>query len=358
MRKLTGKILVVLLTLVFIMTLVPADLLAYSFSSSSGYQYSTRYSSNNSRYYSSDSRDDFYSRYYQAKYGTDKVINRNSGNNDNNTNNGDTNNNNNNENDNGTSQPDNSSNVLLERGMQGAAVKNIQLKLAKLGYDVSPSGYYGRETTLAVMYFQRDHGLPITGKVDSTTKNKIDAVYRAKFGNAPVEPAPSPAPQPQPQPEPEPKPDPQPQPQPEQPAPEEPGTKPEQPSSNLSRLEQQMLSMINKERTSRGLEPLQMDPRLVNLARKKSQDMIDNNYFGHNSPTYGSPFKMLNDAGIKYRTAGENLAGNSSVSGAHRALMNSSGHRRNILNPKFTKVGIGIKKGGPYGYMFTQLFIG
>ncbi len=133
-------------------------------------------------------------------------------------------------------------------------------------------------------------------------------------------------------------------------------TVPEQ--SNMNQMEQQMLNMINQERAANGVQPLKMDSRLVTLARKKSQDMIDNNYFSHTSPTYGSPFQMLKDAGVSYRTAGENIAGNSSVSGAHKALMNSSGHRRNILNPNYTAVGIGIVKGGPYGMMFTQLFIG
>jgi len=134
----------------------------------------------------------------------------------------------------------------------------------------------------------------------------------------------------------------------------------EQPLSNqnLAAEEQEMLRLINQERTSRGISPLEMDPRVVDVARRKSQDMIDNNYFSHNSPTYGSPFDMLRDAGISYRTAGENIAGNRSVEAAHRSLMNSSGHRRNILNPNYNKVGIGIREGGPYGMMFTQMFIG
>lgn len=129
-------------------------------------------------------------------------------------------------------------------------------------------------------------------------------------------------------------------------------------SKTLAPEEAKMLELVNAERTSRGLMPLTVDFRLVELARKKSQDMIDKNYFGHYSPTYGSPFDMMKSAGIEYRLAGENLAGAPDVATAHKALMNSEGHRRNILNPGFTKVGIGVAKGGPYGMMFTQMFIG
>jgi uncharacterized YkwD family protein len=119
-----------------------------------------------------------------------------------------------------------------------------------------------------------------------------------------------------------------------------------------------MFKLVNQERTRAGLSPLTIDYQLVKLARLKSQDMVDKGYFGHDSPTYGSPFDMMSRAGVKYRYAGENLAGASTVEAAHRALMNSSGHRANILNPKFTRIGIGVVSGGPYGKMFTQMFTG
>ncbi len=86
--------------------------------------------------------------------------------------------------------------------------------------------------------------------------------------------------------------------------------------------------------------------------------MIANNYFSHTSPTYGDPFQMMTAAGISYRTAGENLAGARTVDQAHSALMNSAGHRQNILSSSYNKVGVGIATGGPYGSMYTQLFIG
>lgn len=128
-------------------------------------------------------------------------------------------------------------------------------------------------------------------------------------------------------------------------------------STILSADEQKMLNLVNAERTSRGLNPLQVDPQLVKLARLKSQDMINKGYFSHQSPTYGSPFEMMRNYGVNYRMAGENLAGAPTVERAHDSLMNSSGHRANILRQQFTHVGIGIVNGGPYGKMFTQMFI-
>lgn len=129
-------------------------------------------------------------------------------------------------------------------------------------------------------------------------------------------------------------------------------------TTGLTAAEQQMLNLVNQERRKAGIPPLKADMQLTKLARLKSQDMINRHYFSHQSPTYGSPFQMLKRFGIRYRTAGENIAGNPSVQGAHAALMRSPGHRANILNRRFTHVGIGIKRGGPYGMMFTQLFIG
>ncbi|KJS82130.1 MAG: hypothetical protein JM58_15485 [Peptococcaceae bacterium BICA1-8] len=127
--------------------------------------------------------------------------------------------------------------------------------------------------------------------------------------------------------------------------------------NNLPSLEDQMLSLVNSERAKNNLSPLAMDSQVRQVARIKSQDMVDNNYFSHNSPTYGSPFDMLDEFGVKYIYAGENLAGNSTVQKAHDALMNSSGHRKNILHSQFTHIGIGMRKSDRYGYLFTQMFI-
>jgi uncharacterized YkwD family protein len=128
--------------------------------------------------------------------------------------------------------------------------------------------------------------------------------------------------------------------------------------AELTADEQQMLDLVNQERQKQGLPALKADPELTKVARIKAKDMIDNNYFDHNSPTYGSPFDMMNKFGVQYNTAGENLAGNSSVEGAHTSLMNSQGHRENILKADYTNVGIGVVDGGQYGKMFVQMFKG
>ena len=119
-----------------------------------------------------------------------------------------------------------------------------------------------------------------------------------------------------------------------------------------------MVNLVNQARMGQGVKPLGVNMQLVALARAKSQDMVSKNYFSHTSPTYGSPFDMMNKAGIKYSTAGENLAGAATTESAHQNLMNSPGHRANILNPSYTQLGIGIASGSIYGNMFTQMFIG
>lgn len=128
--------------------------------------------------------------------------------------------------------------------------------------------------------------------------------------------------------------------------------------TGLNANEQEMFNLVNKERTSRGIPALSVDPQLVKTARLKSQDMVDKNYFAHQSPTYGSPFDMMKKFGITYKSAGENLAANSSVAAAHTALMNSTGHRENILNTSYNYIGIGIVSSSQYGLMCTQQFIG
>lgn len=174
-----------------------------------------------------------------------------------------------------------------------------------------------------------------------------------------AKPAPAPAPEPTPAPKPTPAPAPTPTPQPT-PAPTPkptpaPSTGSGQASGyQLNASEQKMVDLVNQERAKAGVAPLKVDLELSRVARIKSQDMRDNNYFSHTSPTYGSPFDMMKSFGISYRTAGENIAKHSSVESAHTGLMNSDGHRKNILNPNFTHIGIGIVDGRYY----TQMFIG
>ena len=129
------------------------------------------------------------------------------------------------------------------------------------------------------------------------------------------------------------------------------------PAERLTSIENRMVELVNQERKKNGLQPLKVDWELSRVARIKSQDMVDNNYFSHYSPTYGSPFDMIKNFGINYLYAGENLAGNSTVERAQTSLMNSSGHRRNILNPNFTYIGVGVKPSDRFGYVFTQMFI-
>ena len=121
--------------------------------------------------------------------------------------------------------------------------------------------------------------------------------------------------------------------------------------------EAQMLALVNEERAAVGLRPLTLDPRLVPIGRAHSEEMFRLRYFGHVSPVTGTPFDRIDAAGIAYSRAGENLAYAHSVAVAHRGLMQSPGHRANILRPEFTRLGIGVISAGPYGRMFTQVFL-
>jgi uncharacterized YkwD family protein len=129
-------------------------------------------------------------------------------------------------------------------------------------------------------------------------------------------------------------------------------------TSNLSADEQEVFNLINNQRTQNGLSALKIDSEVQKVARIKAQDMVNNNYFSHTSPTYGSPFDMLKSYKVSYNTAGENIAGNSSNSGAVNAWMNSSGHRANILNKSFNYTGIGVVNSPKYGKVYVQMFIG
>ncbi|MCR8844904.1 CAP domain-containing protein [Paenibacillus sp. SC116] len=175
-------------------------------------------------------------------------------------------------------------------------------------------------------------------------------------------------PKPQPQPE-KPKPQPEkPKPQPEKPS--KPETKPEQPTkpttptkpennngnqgTQASTNVQQVVELVNKERAKAGLPALKYDEKLSQVAHLKAKDMIDNNYFDHNSPTYGSPFDMMRSQGVSYNTAGENIAkGQRSAEEVMKDWMNSPGHRQNILKDGYTKIGVGYYNGA-----WVQMFIG
>lgn len=127
-----------------------------------------------------------------------------------------------------------------------------------------------------------------------------------------------------------------------------------QQSANASQFEKQVLDLVNKERTNAGLKPLSLNSELSKVAMAKAKDMYDNNYFDHQSPTYGSPFDMMKAFGITYNTAGENIAkGQKSAEEVMNQWMNSPGHRANILNSSFTEIGIAT-----YNSEWVQEFIG
>ncbi len=121
-------------------------------------------------------------------------------------------------------------------------------------------------------------------------------------------------------------------------------------------LEAQMLVLVNNERTKRGLPAVKADPDLAVLARAHSTDMFARGYFSHYTLEKADPFDRMKKAGIKFFTAGENLALGRTLKICHEGLMNSPGHKANILNPAFGRLGIGIMDGGIYGLMISQEF--
>ena len=125
-----------------------------------------------------------------------------------------------------------------------------------------------------------------------------------------------------------------------------------------SEFEQEVIRLTNEEREAQGLEPLEADSEVSDVARVKSEDMRDNDYFSHDSPTYGSPFDMMDEFGLDYMGAGENIAaGQASPEQVVEGWMNSDGHRANILSEDFTHIGVGHVEGGSYGHYWTQMFI-
>ncbi|HZK52803.1 MAG TPA: CAP domain-containing protein [Desulfosporosinus sp.] len=126
----------------------------------------------------------------------------------------------------------------------------------------------------------------------------------------------------------------------------------------LTADQQHMLDLINQERSKAGVGALKVDAQLQKMAQVKSDEMVAKSYFSHTSPSYGSPFEMMKKFGISYTSAGENIAGNSSVDKAHAALMNSPRHKANILKASFNYIGIGVTASPKYGQMFAQDFIG
>ena len=128
--------------------------------------------------------------------------------------------------------------------------------------------------------------------------------------------------------------------------------------SSLTQEESSLLSLINQERQKNNLPALEIDENLQNVARLKAQDIVDNNYFSHISPTYGSPFEMLKSYNISYKTASENIAGNSDISKALDSWLNSESHKKNILSNIYNYTGIAVVDSIAYGKIIVELFIG
>lgn len=127
-------------------------------------------------------------------------------------------------------------------------------------------------------------------------------------------------------------------------------------SDTVLNYENEVIRLVNEIRTENGLKSLTANWELSRIARYKSEDMSDNRYFSHTSPTYGTPFQMIQAFGLSFRSAGENIAyGQRTPAAVVNAWMNSSGHRANILNGSYTQIGVGYCASRNY---WTQMFIG
>jgi len=127
---------------------------------------------------------------------------------------------------------------------------------------------------------------------------------------------------------------------------------------DVKALEQKVIDLVNQQRAYNGLPALKANWELCRVARYKSQDMIDKRYFSHQSPTYGSPFRMMESFGIRFSAAGENIAyGQRTPQEVMNSWMNSPGHRSNILNPTYNQIGVGVAKASNGTFYWTQMFI-
>jgi uncharacterized YkwD family protein/spore coat assembly protein SafA len=127
---------------------------------------------------------------------------------------------------------------------------------------------------------------------------------------------------------------------------------------SIKALESEVVRLVNIERSKNGLQPLKENWELSRVARYKSQDMANKNYFSHTSPTYGSPFRMMESFGIRYSSAGENIAKmQKTPQQVMNSWMNSPGHRSNILSPSYTQLGVGLAKDKNGSAYWTQMFI-
>lgn len=130
------------------------------------------------------------------------------------------------------------------------------------------------------------------------------------------------------------------------------------PNLDVKTTENRVIELVNVQRAKVGLQPIKANWQVSRVARYKSQDMINKGYFSHTSPTYGSPFTMMESFGIKFSAAGENIAmGQTTPEAVMNGWMNSPGHRSNILNPTYTELGVGLAKDSSGRCYWTQMFI-
>lgn len=131
-----------------------------------------------------------------------------------------------------------------------------------------------------------------------------------------------------------------------------------QQGSQIGGYEQQVADLVNKERAAAGLPALTVNGKLSQVAELKAEDMRDKNYFSHTSPTYGSPFDMIKQFGVTYKSAAENIAkGQKSPQSVMNGWMNSQGHRENILNSNYTEIGVGYVTDNNGNTYWVQMFI-
>lgn len=127
--------------------------------------------------------------------------------------------------------------------------------------------------------------------------------------------------------------------------------------SNIKSFQEEVVRLTNVERSKVGVAPLTSDWKISRVARYKANDMRDNNYFSHYSPTYGDPFVMMQDFGISFNKAAENIAARQSTpSAVVQSWMNSDSHRENMLSPAYKKLGVGYSSGGYLGTYWVQMF--
>ena len=127
--------------------------------------------------------------------------------------------------------------------------------------------------------------------------------------------------------------------------------------TGLSADEQSLLDLVNSARESAGVGKISYNKELARVALHKAQDMVENNYFSHQSKIYGTPLEMMRSYGIKFKAAAENIAGNRTVENAFYSWMKSESHKKNILNPDYDEMGIGVCISPVYGKIVVQMFI-